>query len=117
VYFKFEFIPFASAPGNKVFVDDINISGTVGLKENKNTLSNVLVYPNPTEGVLNVELGMLNDKTVKIQIINSLGEVVLSSPLGYDKRGAYNIQHFPSGIYFVKISSEEGSRVVKVVKE
>ena len=116
VYFKFEFIPFASAPGNNVFVDDINISGTVGLKENKNKLSNVLVYPNPTEGILNVELRMLNGEREQIQILNSLGQVLLEEPLTI-QHSTFNIQHLPCGIYFVKFNSDKGSRVIKVVKE
>lgn len=115
-YFKFEFIPFATAPGNNVFVDDINISGIVGLKENKNSLSNVFVYPNPNEGILNVELGILNDSNSSIQIFNSLGQLFIEEPL-LMKHSTFNIQHFPSGIYFVKISTDNGSRVVKVVKE
>ncbi len=116
VYFKFEFIPFSSAPGNNIFIDDINISGTVGLKENNNLLSNVLVYPNPNEGILNVELGMLNDSNSSIQILNSLGQLFIEESL-IMKHSTFNIQHFPSGIYFVKISSDKGSRVVKVVKD
>jgi hypothetical protein len=116
VYLKFEFIPFSSAPGNNLFVDDINISGTVGLKENINLLSNVLVYPNPTEGILNVELRMLNGEREQIQILNSLGQLLLEEPLTI-QHSTFNIQHLPCGIYFVKISSDKGIRVVKVVKE
>jgi hypothetical protein len=116
VNFKFEFIPFASAPGNNVFIDDINISGIVGLKENKNSLNDVLVYPNPTEGILNVQLEMLNENDVKIQLLNTLGQVLINeTPI--NKHSTFHMADFNSGIYFVKIISDKGTKVVKVVKE
>ena len=117
VAFKFEFTPFASAPGNNVFLDDINISGLVGLKENNTFLNNINVYPNPTNDILNIVASTSSaTESFKIQILNSLGQLLLDEPLTI-QHSSFNIQHFNSGIYFVRISSDNGSRVVKVVKE
>ncbi|MBA2612417.1 MAG: T9SS type A sorting domain-containing protein [Bacteroidetes bacterium] len=112
VAFKFEF---TSNSGNNIFVDDINVSGVVTVKENNSFLNNISVYPNPSTGMLNFKLGVLNEKNIKVQFLNSLGQVLMNEDL--DQNLSFNIQHFSEGIYFVKIISLQGSKVVKVVKE
>ncbi|MDO8998615.1 MAG: M43 family zinc metalloprotease [Bacteroidota bacterium] len=113
---KFEFTPFVSAPGNNIFIDDINISGTVGVKENTSFLNSISVYPNPSSEILNVEFEMLDDKNVKIQLLNALGQVLINdTPV--IQHSAFNIQHLTSGIYFLKLSSDKGTKVIKVIKE
>lgn len=113
---KFEFTPFASAPGNNIFIDDINMSGIVGIKDNAKVYNDAKVYPNPTEGILNVELEMLNDKNIQIQLLNALGQVLINET-PTSQHSTFNIQNLNSGIYFLRISSDKGSKVVKVVRE
>jgi PKD repeat protein len=115
VAFKIEFTPFASGPGNNVFIDDINVSGIVSVKENNSILNGVEVFPNPTTGMLNFKLGMINDKNLRVQLLNSLGQILIDENLGQNL--SFNIQNFPAGIYFMKLSSTEGSKMVKIIKE
>jgi Secretion system C-terminal sorting domain len=67
----------------------------------------VSVYPNPTEGVLNISAG---DYEQAFVIVNSIGQVVLQ---GEQLDKTINLQSLPSGFYYLKI----GAQTMKVVKE
>jgi len=69
--------------------------------------------------VLNVELlnvastGSANE----IEIINTLGQALINEKISI-QHSSFNIQNFPSGIYFVKVL--EGNKVIatqKIIKE
>ncbi|MFN7912238.1 MAG: T9SS type A sorting domain-containing protein [Bacteroidota bacterium] len=76
------------------------------------------VYPNPANEIINVELESVNGdpiKNYKLEIINSLGQLVLASSLGEDGRGAFNISKCPRGIYFVKLTSNNQATLSKKI--
>ena len=74
--------------------------------------SNILIYPNPNNGLFTVEL---NGKS-QISIINTLGEVVLVEELDKGKQNI-NLLKCADGIYFVKIIREGKQQIVKLIKE
>jgi parallel beta-helix repeat protein len=57
----------------------------------------IKVYPNPTFDVLNID----NADGKKIEIVNTLGQVILTS-----NQAQVNVQHLNSGVYFVKIGND-----------
>ncbi|RMB56159.1 T9SS C-terminal target domain-containing protein [Dokdonia sinensis] len=75
---------------------------------------NISVYPNPTNGDLNISssrsFGRLN-----ISVINVAGQQVLSTTIE-GVNGTLNSTKLPSGIYFAEISSNQGSTVIKFIK-
>jgi hypothetical protein len=74
------------------------------------------IYPNPTSGQLKIINGEL--KIESIQIFNVVGELVFTaSESQLSSEMALNISHFPAGIYFVKIYTETGEVIKKVLKE
>ena len=87
---------------------------TVGMEQNN--ISNLAVYPNPTDGNFTLDLGKNYDQ-ITIQITNSLGQVVENSV--YSEFQLIDIQlEAESGIYFVEIITNEGlrSKVKLVIK-
>jgi hypothetical protein len=80
------------------------------------------IAPNPTDGVLRISTSLdvtqtLNDKNVTIQLLNSLGQILLSETMN-DTTHQLNLQNFAEGIYFVKVSYVNGQSVIKkVVKQ
>ena len=64
----------------------------------------VTIYPNPTHGIINLELGMRNESNLQIQVLNSLGQVVMEET--QIQHSQFNIQHLPDGLYFVKVMSK-----------
>ena len=74
----------------------------------------VNIYPNPTTGELIIS-GEL--KIEKIDILDITGKVVSSHQITTSLNHQINISHLSAGIYFVKINTEAGEIVRKVVKE
>ncbi len=88
----------------------------IGIKENS-FVNNISVYPNPTSGMLNVGLEMLNDSEIKVELVTVLGQVVMSETVNRD-HSSFNIQHLPSGLFFVNLISN--GKIIssrKIVKE
>jgi hypothetical protein len=86
---------------------------TVGLSENP-LFNGVSLYPNPTNGNVTVDLGSLNSASLKVTGMN--GQVV------YEKENIEAVSHQfnlneSAGVYFVEISSNGESRVLKLVKK
>jgi hypothetical protein len=69
------------------------------------------VYPNPTTGELKMENGEL--KIENVEIYNVMGK---KQSLNLSTPQFLNISHLPTGIYFLKIETEQGSVVKKVIK-
>jgi uncharacterized delta-60 repeat protein len=91
------------------------IGASVGVKENLYS-GNVLVSPNPTNGLLNISFNSIPQNT-KIELYNSIGALVLTEPMS-NKNNTINVGDLSSGVYFMKVL--EGNKVVavkKVVKE
>lgn len=67
------------------------------------------VYPNPTNNVWNFT--STNDVITSIQVIDVLGKIVVTSTSTSVDASGLN-----SGIYFARVSSENGSQTLKLVK-
>ena len=70
-------------------------------------------YPNPTNGILNVNY---SSEISKIEVSNMLGQNVLSQT-NNSKEAQIDMQFLPSGTYLVKISSEDKTKTIKIVKQ
>jgi hypothetical protein len=72
------------------------------------------VYPNPTAGEFTVEFSNNNSKTVEVTDVT--GRVIQSST-STDAAVNVNIKNLSSGVYYVKVKSNDSVEVVKVVKQ
>ncbi|MES2763033.1 MAG: FG-GAP-like repeat-containing protein [Bacteroidota bacterium] len=91
------------------------IGASVGVKEILMN-GNVLVSPNPTNGILNITLNTVPQNT-KIEVYNMVGALVFSETL-ITKNSTINIADLSTGMYFIKVI--ENSKVItvkKIVKE
>jgi hypothetical protein len=82
----------------------------------------ILVYPNPTEGVFQIELPGLETNTVflPVQVYDGKGSLLYQSQLTqYDGRyiGSLSLYAYPDGVYFVRFLDERVARLVRVVKQ
>jgi len=78
----------------------------------KSALENITLYPNPTTGELTIKNYEL--KITSIEIFDVYGRNV-GATLAV-AQGKINISHLNPGIYFVKITTDAGAVVKKVVK-
>jgi hypothetical protein len=91
------------------FVD--TCSSSVGIEYLNNEL-NFLIYPNPTNGILNIsdEENALQDAT--IQIKNYLSQVVYTNSF----TNQIDLSHLSSGMYFLTIQNKDLFKTFKIIR-
>ncbi|MCL2290675.1 MAG: T9SS type A sorting domain-containing protein [Bacteroidetes bacterium] len=92
---------------------------TESLIVDENLLKSLNVYPNPTSGELRTESKELSIWNVAIFDIygRNAGVNISVRSENSGNEVVANISHLSTGVYFVKISTEEGETVKKVLKE
>lgn len=68
----------------------------------------IRIYPNPTQGVLNVQTGALTG--AQLQVMNALGQLVYTLPLQAYTHKQLQLARFGSGLFIVRIIGE-GQRI------
>ena len=81
---------------------DLNLSSTQRLLRKE-----FAVYPNPTNGLVNLDLAQYDGKNVAVQVLNSVGQQVYNLPIKEVTNQTYSVdmQNYPTGIYLVKVTS------------
>ncbi|MFO8054662.1 MAG: Omp28-related outer membrane protein [Bacteroidales bacterium] len=100
----------SSDKGNNLFVDNLVVydDNTISIKEN-NIMEQFSVYPNPATDLINVDLSLNEPAEITLQVINSMGEVVMVQPEGSMPSGPHSIDintsSLASGVYSLRIIS------------
>ena len=82
------------------------IEGVVSTKDVLETIP-VSVYPNPTNNLINIELGTTRFGDINYQIINPLGMVLQNGALPLST-AVINVGDYPEGIYYLVLNAKEG---------
>ncbi|MDE5421970.1 T9SS type A sorting domain-containing protein [Ancylomarina sp. DW003] len=87
-----------------------------------NEESKLKVYPNPFSEHFSVEIMVQERQNVKIEIINLMGQTLISRSKDFDAGKqiltfSQEVQQLPAGIYIVKITKDDGIFHHKVVKK
>jgi hypothetical protein len=77
-------------------------------------LSNITVYPNPSKGIFTIS--NIED-VVSMSVTDALGRIVMDAGMKGQSTYQIDLGREESGIYFIKLSSEQGSVVKKVILE
>ncbi len=88
-------------------------------KQSKQSLINITdceLYPNPNEGVFNVDLHLANKSELKFLIYNLLGELLFVSESNSSKF-VVNAPNLKSGVYILKILYNDGEKTIKFIKK
>jgi hypothetical protein len=113
-YFGFHHTSGANAAGtHALLLDNFTVTQTLGTSEFLN--SHFSVFPNPAKDVINisndtnavvstVEMTDLNGRTIKKQNVNNVA-------------GQISVSDLATGVYMMKISTDQGSLTKKIVKE
>ena len=96
--------------GNNLFLDNVNVSTTVGIKEL--TLSGFDLVPNPTRDYTEVRFGLENAQNIELRVYNVAGALVQTQLLGDlatgEHRVVMNANQLVSGSYRVVLQGSEG---------
>jgi hypothetical protein len=74
------------------------------------------IYPNPTTGTINIQLGDI-DGNVEVMVIDMTGRILSRETRMNPTNVEMDLTGFASGIYSIKVVSENNSSEVKVIKE
>ncbi len=109
---------------NKITIKDIAweqtagvgiLAGSAVLSSNDFDVENKFkIFPNPTQNKVTVQLNNVGNASLEVFDVN--GKVLLSQNL-INASNTININELPLGLYFFKISSDEGVTTQKVVKQ
>lgn len=111
----------ANDPANYYFMNDVlyTFEGTSVNNLDKNVANISNLYPNPTNGLTNVDLSLVNSSVVSIQVVNMMGQVVSSQDCGYKATGMHkltiNASDLTSGIYFVTVKAGNSTSTSKMI--
>jgi hypothetical protein len=92
-----------------------NATGCVTAIAEVKSAMNILVYPNPTRGLLHIDMTKDYFKQVKVSVIDILGREVMAADLGdFDAIYSMNLTDLNKGVYIVKIQTATGSMLQRV---
>jgi len=96
-------------------IPDLNLARSMFLSVENVQIEDFKFYPNPVESQLNIAFPS-NIDDAEIVIYNQLGQVVLSKFITKNTNGL-NVSSLSSGIYVMKLLSENNSSTVKFIKQ
>ncbi len=74
------------------------------------------IYPNPTKGLLTIELIQIAEEPVKVEIINNLGQIVFVKEIN-DNILELDLSNEKDGLYLIRIRNESEVVEYKIIKQ
>lgn len=90
---------------------DVTVLQTIGIQENE--IKGLKIYPNPANDFISVEMDQTFEKG-KIEILNLLGQVVLTNSIEAGTATRLNTSALKSGTYLIKVTSDDKTSTRKV---
>jgi hypothetical protein len=94
-----------------------NVNTVVGIEE-VNLSAGVSVYPNPANDFINVAYGLTNNSVVTVDVINVLGERVMTEYVGSQAAGNYtsriDVSNLSAGVYMLNVTINGTVNTVRV---
>lgn len=91
----------------------VNLSAT-GMNENE-TLINIYIYPNPSNGLFNIEIGQFDLTAVEISLLNMQGSVVHKSTKQNQSDIIIDLSQLSQGLYVLHLKSNNMFVVKKLI--
>lgn len=96
-----------------VYVDDVWVGNDPSVGVEEQSLLVATVSPNPTNGKVVVDA---NANDGQVTVFDMLGKQILTAPV-IEGRAELDLGTFAKGVYVARISTDAGSRTIKLVKE
>lgn len=79
--------------------------------------TSVNTFPNPTTGLVNIQLTDVETATTQIQVFNALGQVILSKEVQEQNNIELDLSKETSGLYLIQIVNGNAKFSEKIIKE
>lgn len=96
--------------------DTININ-VIGVRENSLN-AYVNIFPNPTSGLVNIELSEFSEGSLQLEILNMGGQLITNRKIVYCTMKcikSVDLSIYPKGEYLIKIKTTEGEITKKII--
>jgi len=96
---------------------NVDYTMTVGTDESK-AFENLAVYPNPTNGFLNIDFTMNETQKIKIDLVSIQGSVIYSENIDSFKghfQKHIDLSSVAKGVYMLRMTSDQGITNKKIV--
>lgn len=119
--FRVKFQYKSSFQGNQVYIDDVNLSQTVGMPENSLAGNVFAIYPNPSNETATISYHLASPATVGLDVFDVLGKCVYQLAPANQAEGEYAVslskreQKLSNGVYFVKLLVNGRSQTKKLI--
>lgn len=84
--------------------------------QQSNGLSEVAIYPNPSQGIFNIKFGSTTNQ-FKLLLKNVEGKTILNKSIANQEEYSLNLSDFKQGIYVLEIHSTKQFKAFKLIKE
>jgi hypothetical protein len=121
--FAFRYYMDCTSMGFVVYVDNVEMLGTVGISQIGNNIPKIFAlsqnYPNPFNPVTKIKFDVPKNGNVTIEVFNNLGQVINTLHNGYTNAGYYETSfdgsRLTSGIYFYRMSTPDFVSTKKMI--
>jgi len=106
-----------SVDGNLILINGFFVDGITSIISNDNANIVFNFYPNPANKTIIITFNSTNKISV-VEIFNSLGQTVLTKHIKIaSKSQQINISDLQKGVYFIKVQTDTGCFIKKMLKE
>lgn len=105
-------LTFNSNGGNNLYIDEARLDVSIGTREQD--MPTVDVYPNPASTTFQI---VLSDFSTATWSLTALNGVEINSGNVENGRGQVNVSELAAGVYILRIESEKGVQIEKVIVE
>ncbi len=96
------------AQNYRINLDNIHINNLTTSSQSIALLEKVRIYPNPTNDLLNIDLGKQIDQPYRLSLFNTLGKRVMASTIGVGTDlQQVAVGKLPKGVYLLELLSED----------
>lgn len=114
IIFRFVFHSDYTVTKEGAVIDDFVIDGTLSTQAFEN--NSMAVFPNPTKGVFTVSYGNFNPQQIDIYDVTGKNILSIGNSDLTDNQTELNLSNVSNGVYFIKISNENGHTVKRIIK-
>lgn len=82
--------------------------------DDENSTANIEVYPNPANALLNIKS---TESINTVYVVDMLGKVVMQDNAAKKNSLQLNVSELPAGFYFVKVTTADAQKLIKIIKQ
>jgi PKD repeat protein len=96
---------------------EVVVKEQTGFILNKKLKTDFTIYPNPVNSKLTIDLSKSLVFYEKLEVINAIGQVCIKRPIEIGNRMLeLDLRMIKTGLYFIKLSNNEDSSYLKIIK-